>query len=72
MSAHTFRFSDLLERIERLSLDERSSLIEVVRKRIADEERRRIAASVRSARREHARGKAKPVTPEELMQEIAG
>ncbi len=72
MSARTFRFADLLEMIERLPLDERASLIDVVRKRIADDERRRIAASVRSAHREHARGKAKPVTPEELMREIAG
>jgi hypothetical protein len=58
--------------IEKLPLEERGSLIEIARKRLADDERRRIAASARAARREHARGKTKPVTPEQLMQEIAG
>jgi hypothetical protein len=72
MSAHTFRFADLLEMIERLPLDERESLIDVARKRLAQDERKRIAASVRSARREHARGKTKPVTADELMREITG
>jgi hypothetical protein len=72
MSSRTFRFADLLEMIERLPLDERQSLIDVASKRLADDERKRIAASVRSARREHARGKSKPVTPEDLMREIAG
>jgi hypothetical protein len=72
MSAQVVRFSDLLDLVERLPVEDRESLIEVVRKRMAADERRRIAASVRSARREHARGKTKPVTPEELMREIAG
>ena len=71
MSARTLRFADLLEMIEQLPLDERQSLIDLANKRLADEERRRIAASVRSARREHARGKTKSVTPEELMREIS-
>jgi hypothetical protein len=42
----------------------------VVRRRIADDQRRRVAASIRSARREHSRGQCKPVTPDELMREI--
>jgi len=70
MSAHPVRFADLVEMIDRLPLDERESLVDVVRKRIADDQRRRIAASIRSARREHSRGRCKPVTPDELMREI--
>jgi hypothetical protein len=42
----------------------------VVRRRIADDQRRRVAASIRSARREHGRGRCKPATPEALMREI--
>jgi hypothetical protein len=34
----------------------------VVRKRNADEERRRIAASIRVAKREHGRGRCKPLS----------
>jgi hypothetical protein len=70
MSTHAVRFADLVEMIDRLPLDERESLVDVVRKRIADDQRRRIAASIRSARREHARGRCAPATPEELMREI--
>lgn len=70
MPAHPVRFADLVEMIDRLPLDERQSLVEVVRKRIADDERCRIAASIRSARREHSRGRCKPATPDELMREI--
>jgi len=70
MVAGTKRFGELVEMIDRLPLDERASLVEVVRQRIADDEHNRIAASIRAARREHARGRCKPVTPEELMREI--
>jgi hypothetical protein len=70
MASHAVRFSDLVEMIDRLPLEERESLVEVVRKRNAEDARNRIAASVRSARREHRAGKSKPVTPDELMREI--
>lgn len=70
MSAHAVRFADLIEMIDRLPLEERECLVDVVRKRNADDSRKRISASIRSARREHQRGKAKPVTPDELMKEI--
>jgi hypothetical protein len=70
MSAHAVRFADLVEMIDRLPLDQRASLVDVVQRRIAADERRRIAASIRAARREHSRGKCRPVTPDELMREI--
>jgi len=66
MSGHPVRFGDLVEMIDRLPLDERESLVDVVRKRIADDQRRRISASIRSARREHGRGRCKPATPDEV------
>ena len=70
MSAAAVRFADLAEMIDRLPAKERESLIKVVRKRIVDDERRRVAASIRAARREHARGRCKPTAPDELMREI--
>lgn len=69
MSAQV-RFADLIEMIDRLPLDKRESLVEIVQKRIGDDERRRMEASVRAARREHKRGHCKPTTPEDLMREI--
>lgn len=70
MAAHVVRFADLVDMIDRLPLEDRESLVDVVRKRIADEQRRRISASIRSARREHSRGQCKPTTPDDLMREI--
>lgn len=70
MPARVVRFADVIEMIEKLPLDERENLVDVIRKRNADDTRQRISASIRSARREHKRGKAKPVTPDELMKEI--
>jgi len=70
MSGHAVRFADIVEMIDRLPLDQRESLVDVVRKRIADDQRRRVSASIRAARREHGRGKCKPATPDELMREI--
>jgi hypothetical protein len=72
MAARVVRFGELLEMIDSLPLDERESLVQVVRQRMADDERSRMAASIRSARREHKGGKAKPVTSEALMREIMG
>lgn len=70
MPTHAIRFADLIEMIDHLSLEERQSLVDVVRRRIADDQRRRVAASIRSAKRQHSRGQCKPTTPDELMREI--
>jgi hypothetical protein len=70
MSAPAVRFADLVDMIDRLPLEQRESLVDVIRRRNADDERRRVAASIRSARREHRRGRCKPTTPDELMREI--
>lgn len=72
MSTHSHRFGELVEMIDRLSLEQRESLVEVVRRRNSVEQRQRIAASVRSAKREHRRGKCKPTSADELMREILG
>ena len=72
MAAHAVRFADLLEMIDRLPLEERESLLDVVRRRIADDERRRVAASICSAKREHSRGRSKVTNPDDLMREILG
>ncbi len=70
MSARTVKFADLVEMIDRLPLDERHGLVDLVSKRIAEDERERIVKSVRAAKLEHKRGRCRPVTPEELMREI--
>ena len=71
MSAHAITFADLVEMVDHLPLEQKEGLVDVVRKRIAEDERHRIAASIRAAKREHSRSRCQPVTPDELMQEIA-
>ena len=70
MASRILRYADLVEMIDRLPLDQRESLVEVFRRRNAEDHRRRLAASIRSANREHRAGKCKPVSPDGLMREI--
>ena len=72
MSATLPKFDKLIELIDRLPRDQRESLVEVVRRRNAEDARRRIAASARAAKREHRQGKTKPTTADELLREILG
>lgn len=63
-------FSDVIEAIDELSHDEQEELIDVVRRRLAEARRRRLAAEVEEARKEFASGQCRTVTPRELVREI--
>ena len=63
-------FSDVIEAIDQLSHDEQEELIDVVRRRLAEARRRRLAAEVEEAREEFASGQCRTVTPQELVREI--
>jgi uncharacterized membrane protein len=63
-------FEQLVEAADRLTPDEQETLAELLRRRSIETRRRQILKEVRQARREHAAGKAKPSTVEELMREI--
>jgi hypothetical protein len=63
-------FAEVLEAVEHLSPDEQEALLEIVRRRMAERGRRRLAAEVRRARKEFAQGRCKPATVEEIMREI--
>ena len=69
MSA-VMRFNDALEVVERLTLDEQTELVEVMRRRLADRERNRLLEELRESREEYARGEFKTATADELMKEI--
>jgi hypothetical protein len=70
MVTRAARFADLVEMIDRLPLEQRESLVDIMRKRNTDDARRRVAASIRAAKREHRQGKSTPTTPEDIMREI--
>ncbi len=71
MLAANYSFDEVLDVVECLSDDEQADLIEVVRRRLADRGRQRIVADAEEARREHAEGKTRPVSVDDLLREIA-
>lgn len=63
-------FSELLEAVDHLSLDEQESLIDVVRHRIAEYRRQEISSLILSARKEYQQGKLSPEKPQDIMDSI--
>jgi hypothetical protein len=63
-------FGEVLDAVCALSTDEQLTLLELVGRRLAEEGRIRVAASIRDARREYAEGKCRSATVDELMSEI--
>ena len=64
------RFGEVLDAAERLSEEEQETLVDVLRKRRAERRREEIAETVREARSEHREGQTRPMTADELMNEI--
>lgn len=63
-------FDELLEVVDHLSLDEQESLIDIIRRRIAEHRRREISALISSARMEYQQGKLSPETPQDIINSI--
>jgi hypothetical protein len=63
-------FSDVLEATERLSLEEKETLLEVLRHRTAQDRRAVLKREIAAARREYAVGKCIAASPEQIMRDI--
>jgi hypothetical protein len=63
-------FHQVLDAADRLSLDEQHELIEVLRRRLAQLGRERVAMEASQAQVEHRAGQSRTVSVEELMREI--
>lgn len=66
----TMSFAEVLETIEKLSLDEQEILVGILHRRIAERGRRSLTIDVQDARQEFAEGRCKAAKVEELMKEI--
>lgn len=64
------RFDELLEAVERLPDEAQAELVDVIRRRLAQRGRERVAKEVRQARKELAEGTCSPTTPDDVMREI--
>lgn len=63
-------FGEVLEAVGKLSPDEQETLLAIVRRRLAEQARKRVAQDVQEAREEFAQGRCEPTTVEDLMKEI--
>ncbi|HEV8378316.1 MAG TPA: hypothetical protein VGP99_05665 [Tepidisphaeraceae bacterium] len=63
-------FEHVVDLTDALSLEEKESLLQVLRQRTTQQRRKQLAAEARRARKEFRQGRAKAVTPAELMREI--
>jgi sirohydrochlorin ferrochelatase len=67
---HVETFDQVLDAIEHLPEDQQADIIDVVRRRLAERGRRRVIADVKAARLEHAAGKSREASVDEIMKEI--
>ena len=63
-------FADILEAADELSIDEKETLLEILRHRVVAQRRREIARDIEEAQREFEAGGCIPASPEELVREI--
>jgi hypothetical protein len=63
-------FGEVLEAIDGLSLEEQEALIDIMRHRLAEQNRKRLGEEVQKARREFAEGQTRQTTVTDLMDEI--
>ena len=67
----TISFNDALEIVESLPEGQRESLIEIVKNRLIEERRDRLAQNIKEAREEYARGDIRKGTVDDLMRETS-
>jgi hypothetical protein len=67
----TLQFGQVVDAAENLTADEKEELIDILRRRLAEEGRKRIALDIEEARREFAAGgRSEPTSVDDLMREI--
>jgi hypothetical protein len=63
-------FEEVLEVVDRLSLEEQETLVEIVHRRVIERRREELAREIQEAQKEFQAGQCRPTTPDELMAEI--
>jgi len=64
-------FNDALEMVELLPEDQRESLLEIVKNRLIEERRDKLALSIKRAKKEYAKGEIRRGTIDDLMREVS-
>lgn len=63
-------YGQVLDSIEELSEEQQESLLDIVRKRLAERRRTALLKSVQEARKEFKSGKLRPASPAEIMRKL--
>jgi ribosome recycling factor len=66
----TTTFDEALDIIESFPEEQREAIVEIVKRRLTEERRERLAQTVKEAREEYARGEVRRGTVDELIREI--
>ena len=64
-------FDEALDIIESFPEDQRESIIEIVKRRMAEERREQLAQTIKEAREEYARGEVRHGTVDDLIREVS-
>jgi hypothetical protein len=70
-SRNIITFQEALDVIESLPEPQQEDLIELIRRRLVERKRQKIAKSIREARKEYAKGKVKKGSVDDLMKELS-
>lgn len=63
-------FAEIVDAADKLTVDEQESLINILRRRIAERNRQRVAREVAEARNQHESGQSSSATVADIMKEI--
>lgn len=63
-------FAQVLDSADELPVDEQESLLEVLRRRLAERRREALTEAVKSARQEFKEGRCRPATPKQIFKRI--
>ncbi len=63
-------YGQLLDSIESLPEDQQESLMDTVRRRLAESHRAELVKSIKEARKEFKSGKCGPASPAEIMRKV--
>ena len=64
------KFGEILESADRLSIDEKESLVSILHHRVAEERRAELVRTVKEARRELKQGRCRPATAGQIMKKL--
>ena len=67
----TITFNDALEVVESLPEDQRESLLEIIRNRLIEERRDKLALSVKKAKKEYQKGEIRRGSVDALIRELS-